>query len=223
MNSGRSWSTAHTEWDRRWQHKETRDEWRDPEPLVADSVPFLKERNVRDVLDIGCGVGRHALFLAQNGFQVTAVDLSESGLQIARDTATEMCLEITFTLGDFTSLPVPDDSCDLALAWNVIYHGDGAVVQQALDEIQRVLRPGGILICTMISTRHERYGDGTEVRPNTFIVEDDDEKAHAHFYCDDQRLVELIRAFQLFQLQDRQQRGPGTWHWEFLAQLRAST
>jgi tellurite methyltransferase len=213
-------ATAHQAWEKRWIDTETRQQWLTPEPLVVDSVPFLRDRGVETVLDIGCGVGRHALFLAQHGFRVTGMDLSRSGINIASEAASDAGVKIDFQLGDFTDLPCPNRSFDLALAWNVIYHGDKNIVRTAIAEIHRVLQPDGLFLGTMISKRHHRYGEGTEIRPNTFIVDDDDEKAHAHFYCDDRELVSLLDGFQLFHLQDRQQREAGTWHWEFLAERR---
>lgn len=219
MEDQNRFATAHQAWDQRWTDESIRQDWMTPEPLVVESLPFLHEREVQTALDIGCGIGRHALFLAGNGIEVVGIDLSTSGLEMAREAATAAGQVIDYRVGDFTNLPIPDSSFDLALAWNVIYHGDAEVVQQAISEIRRVLKPGGLFLGTMISTRHNRYGDGTEIRPNTFIVDDDDEKAHAHFYCNDRELIELLADFQLFRLQDREQREPGTWHWEFLAEL----
>ncbi len=218
MSDQEKFATAHQAWDQRWADEIIRRDWIKPEPLVVDSLPFLVQRGVHHVLDIGCGIGRHAIYLAGNGLQVTGIDLSESGLGTARRASRDAGVEVDYEVGDFTDLPIDDASVDLAIAWNVIYHGDEEVVRQAIAEIRRVLRPGGLFLGTMISKRHDRFGDGTEIRPNTFIVDDDDEKAHAHYYCDDRELIGLLDGFRLYFLQDRQQREPGTWHWEFLTE-----
>jgi tellurite methyltransferase len=216
-------STAHLAWEERWADADRRQDWLTPEKPVVDAVPLMQERGVRTALDIGCGVGRHAIYLAEQGFQVTAIDASPAGLDVARQAADDAGVEIAFHEADFASLPFADASFDFVLAWNVIYHGDGEVVRQALDEIRRVVRPDRLFQGTMISKRHNRYGDGQEIRPNTFVVDDDDEKAHAHFYCNDRELIGLLTGFQLLRLEDRQQRDPGTWHWEFVAERDLST
>lgn len=223
MSEQRDLSTAHEAWEQRWADARQRADWLVPEPPVVSSVPFLRRFGVQEVLDIGCGIGRHSLYLAEQGFTVTGVDLSARGLNIAREAAAESDLSIDFQHAGFTELPFPDRRFDMALAWNVIYHGDDAIVRQALDEVRRVVRPGGFLLATMISTRHYRYGEGKEIRPGTFVVDDDDEKAHAHFYCDEHRLLELLDGFRIFWLQDREQRDSGTWHWEFLTGLDSAT
>jgi tellurite methyltransferase len=223
VSKGRNLSTAHQAWDDRWADAEERRDWLKPERVVVETVPVLEQRGVATVLDIGCGIGRHAVFLAQQGFTVTAIDASDAGLEVARRSAHQAGVDIDFHKAEFTDLPFADDSFDLVLAWNVIYHGDEEVVRQALEEIKRVLKPEGLFQGTMISKRHDRYGDGTEIRPNTFIVDDDDEKSHPHFYCNDRELVGLLAGFQLLRLEDREQREPGMWHWEFLAERVAST
>ena len=51
---------------------------------VKDSVDLFKRRGFKKILDLGCGTGRHAIFLAQNGFEVYATDISNTGLAIAK-------------------------------------------------------------------------------------------------------------------------------------------
>lgn len=224
MSEQRDLSTAHEAWEQRWADASQRADWLVPEQPVVSSVPFLHRYGAKTVVDIGCGVGRHALYLAEQGFDVTGVDLSPRGLDVAREAADGAGLPVDFKRGSFTDLPISDQSVDVALAWNVIYHGDGEIARQALSEIRRVLRPGGFLLATMISKRHHRYGEGKEIRPGTFIIDDgDDEKAHAHFYCDERELIGLLDGFRLYWLQDREQREPGTWHWEFLTVLESAT
>jgi tellurite methyltransferase len=212
-------STAHRAWDERWSDATLRRDWESPEPAVVDAVPLLRERGVQTVLDVGCGIGRHALFLASQGFQVTGLDASRTGLEAARASAAEARLPVDLCLGSFTDLPFVSDSFDAVLSWNVIYHGDGEIAHQALREIVRTLIPGGFFLGTMISKRHFRFGEGKEIRPNTFVIESDAEKIHPHFYCDSHELMSLLRDFEVFRLEDRQQRGPGTFHFEFLAEL----
>ncbi len=57
------------------------------------------------VLELGCGTGTNAIFLAQAGFQVTAVDLSEEALRQARAKAEQAGIEVTFLQSDITDLP----------------------------------------------------------------------------------------------------------------------
>src|SRR4029077_16209792 len=79
--------TAIEAWDKRWATAEGRADWLDPELDVIALLPELKARGARTALDLGCGVGRHALFLAEHGLAVEALDGSAAGLAVLRETA----------------------------------------------------------------------------------------------------------------------------------------
>jgi SAM-dependent methyltransferase len=77
-------ATAIEAWDERWATPEGRADWLAPHPAVAALVPVLKARGTQRVLDLGCGVGRHALLFAEHGFAVEAIDGAAAGLDFAR-------------------------------------------------------------------------------------------------------------------------------------------
>jgi tellurite methyltransferase len=213
-------ATAHQDWDKRWTAADQRERWEEPEELVRKLVPVVRERGGRRVIDVGCGIGRHAHFLAEQGFVSVGIDGSESGLAFAREQAQRARLSIDYRQAPFYALPVEDQSFDFAIAWNVVYHGDGDIAQRAIDEIRRVLVRGGLYVGTMLSKRNTNYGQGREVRPDTFVVDDaDTDKAHPHFYCDAATLIRLHRGFELLELRDREQ-VPGAFHWEFVFERR---
>ncbi len=213
-------ATAATEWDRRWRAEEGRADWLEPEREVIAAAERCYNAGGRVALDIGCGVGRHALALATMGFQVTGIDGSDAGIVYAAGDAKRRGLEVDFRNGSMLSLPLDDASCDYVLAWNVIYHGDGNVVAQCVAEIARVLKPGGIYQGTMLSKRNGNFGKGREVAPDTFVIDAISDKAHPHFYCEAQALVGIFKSFELWSLADREHRQPGTYHWHLVAQRR---
>ena len=213
-------ATAHRAWEDRWRSESGRADWLNPDPDVAAIVPRLQERRSRKVLDLGCGVGRHACFLASMGFSVEAMDASAAGLEFAAAEAGKHGLDVSFQEGLMTDLPYGDAAFDYVLSFNVIYHGDGGVVSRAIAEIHRVLKPRGLFHGTMLSKRNANFGLGTEVAPNTFVVGDagDGDKDHPHFYCSAGELVRLFEDFELFSLEDREHASPGSYHWHLLAE-----
>jgi len=214
-----SLSTAHATWDQRWTNADGRADWLAPEPEVVQALELLKARGARRVLDLGCGVGRHARLLADASLEVHAADASASGLAYAREQDTGGA--IRFARSDFTALPFAPATFDFALAWNVIYHGDRTIVARALAELARVLRPGGLLQITMLSKRNALFGKGAAVAADTFVADtDDEEKRHPHYYCDAAGLVALLDAFEPLYLLDREQTKPGSYHWVALAERR---
>ena len=195
-----------------------RAEWLVPEPDVGAFATRLAANGAHKVLDLGCGVGRHALAYARLGLDVTAVDMAATGLSELRRSSEAEGLEIVMQMAPMTDLPFAAGAFDHVLSFNVIYHGDPLIVRAAIAEITRVLKPGGTYQGTMLSKRNAKYGKGDEVAPNTFIDPEDSDKVHPHFYCNAAELVELFDGFELLSLVDREHSTPGSWHWHMLAE-----
>lgn len=212
--------TAVEAWDKRWTTPEGRAEWLDPHSDVVAMIPELKSRRAHTVLDLGCGVGRHALLFAENGFSVEAIDGSEAGLAVTREQAAASGLTIGLHHGSADALPFGDGAFDFVLSWNVIYHGNAGDVGRRLAEIWRVLKPRGLYQGTMLPTRNGNYGIGRMVAPDTFVNDENERRAHEHYYCDVGTLVALFGGFELLSLTQRLHRKPDSWHWHILAERR---
>lgn len=212
--------TAHIAWNDVWSSSKERADWEEPAPEVVSLARMLGQgRDVRQVLYLGCGVGRHALMFARLGFAVTAVDMAEAGLAELNRNAVAEGLSIDAQVAPMTDLPFAEGAFDYVLAFNVIYHGDGEILRKTITEIRRVLRPGGIFQGTMLSKRHAQYGKGVEIASNTFIVEGGDgDKSHPHYYSNAADVVALFGGFELFQLQDKDDSGNRHWHWHLVAE-----
>jgi tellurite methyltransferase len=217
-----STTTAHEAWDRAWDALADRaTPWKVPERAVAATLPLLAARGARRVLDLGTGLGRHAVLLAGHGLHVCAVDASRRSLQETRRAAEAAGVRVDLASASFVDLPWADAAFDYVLAWNVVYHGDRAAVQRAIHEIARVLRPGGLYQGTMLSRRHARYGAGTPVGPGAFVRDGDGDKGHPHYYGDARDLLDLHRGFEPVHLADVDHRAgdakrSGSYHWEFV-------
>jgi ubiquinone/menaquinone biosynthesis C-methylase UbiE len=99
----------------------------------------------KSVLEIGCGIGIDALEFARHGARVTAVDLSPKNIDLAKKYFSHNNLSGTFLVGNAEELCFPDNSFDLVVAIGVfIYTPD---IRKALDEVLRVVKPGGEVIC----------------------------------------------------------------------------
>ncbi len=212
-------ASAHRLWDERWATEAGRAGWLTPEPEVIAIAAGL--RRPARALDLGCGVGRHALYLAERGFTTVGVDASTSGIDFCRREGLERRLPLVFVVSAMTELPCAGRSFDYVLAWNVIHHGDGQVVRRSIAEIHRVLRPGAIYHGTMLTKRHHAFGVGREIAPGTFV--DDtavgEDKRHPHFYCDRDELGTLFTGFELRSVVEREQK-PGKHHWHVVAVRR---
>jgi SAM-dependent methyltransferase len=104
------------------------------EPVMHRRIEALP---VGAALDAACGTGRHADYLAGQGFAVIGVDSSPEMLKRARNRVPSG----EFRLGDLRELPLPDDSVDLVVCGLALSHSPS--LEPVLTEFARVLRPGG--------------------------------------------------------------------------------
>jgi tellurite methyltransferase len=214
--------TAHEYWDEWWHEARTRSRWSEPDPAVLGLMPVLEARGAHAVLDVGTGIGRHALAYSRAGFDVVATDASTTGLdELCRSAASED-LKVDVRNAPFTDLPLSDGACDHVLAWNVLYHGDGEVVASSFAECRRVLKVDGTFQLTMLSKRNRAFGVGVEVRPDTFMDEaSKGDKDHPHFYVDATGLTRMLAeaGFAVWSMVDVDQDPPGAFHWTVLAEV----
>jgi len=137
-----------------------------PAPFVSDMLPQIPPNAA--VADLGCGDGRHAHLLAEAGHRVTAVDCSPSALsQLLRQFAAWKLTPPVAVLANIESLPLASDQYDALLCANTLPQIPNC--RQAMEEMHRVLKSGGLLI-TNVYTRHDvAFGEGDMVAPNEFV------------------------------------------------------
>jgi ubiquinone/menaquinone biosynthesis C-methylase UbiE len=93
------------------------------------------------LLEVGCGIGVDSIQLAKCGFDVTAVDLTESALKVARQFAAARGVSVDFRLGNAEGLDFPDGTFDAVYSFGVLHHTPD--IARSVSEVRRVLRPGG--------------------------------------------------------------------------------
>jgi SAM-dependent methyltransferase len=116
-------------------------------------------------LDIGCGAGRNSLFLAENGMNVVGIDRSSVAIERAKQAASESSFPATFLHHDLNDgLPFEAASQGAAIDTFVFFHLERTAQRTAyLEELLRVLRPGGFLLLTLATTGDGYYGRCPEV------------------------------------------------------------
>ena len=107
---------------------------------------FIAEQlgsNVKTILDVGCGPGAQPMLWAADGYEVSALDINEPLVEVARQRSQEKGLSIDFRLGSATKLPWTDETFDVCMMPELLEHV--AQWQPVLDEVTRVIKPGGVL------------------------------------------------------------------------------
>jgi SAM-dependent methyltransferase len=111
---------------------------------------------VRDVLDVGCGTGAFWSSLSHSLGDVHLVlaDLSRAMLELAAGAADQRVARVSSVEASVQALPFDNESFDVVIANQMLYHATDP--DQAVKEIRRVLRPGGMLMASTIGPGHLR-------------------------------------------------------------------
>jgi SAM-dependent methyltransferase len=114
-------------------------------PYLTSQHPFDRimpgSLHGKRALEIGCGMGLHALELARRGARVDAVDLTDAAVEATRARVKEFGLDAAVRRADAESLPYDDHTFDFVWSWGVIHHS--ARTARIVREIARVLKPQG--------------------------------------------------------------------------------
>ncbi len=173
--------------------------WLIPDPNAYYLAQRWMHLDYLTVLDHGCGLGRHSVFMSKEGFVVTAFDQSATGLEHTAAWAAREGAALRTVAGDMKAIPLPDASFDCVLCVNVIYHAPLDQVLQAVSELERVIRPGGELFITMCSKSSPSYtqalengqvmGDGCTVPPSR-------SEGTAHCYLNYDEMISIFKGFE---------------------------
>ncbi len=131
-------------WDLAYEHGDHLEHWESPYPpqeLVATVAAELIPGGAT-VLDVGCGAGAEAIFLARCGFRSIGVDSSARALEIARARAVEAGVEVDFRLAEATGLPFAAGSIGFANDRGCLHVVDHDLRPAYARELYRVLAPG---------------------------------------------------------------------------------
>jgi 2-polyprenyl-3-methyl-5-hydroxy-6-metoxy-1,4-benzoquinol methylase len=181
-------------------------------PFLEYALPRLELAEARPrALEIGCGTGVGACFLAQRGFQVDAIDLIPAAIEIARKVASERQLDINYQVLDVCELPRQGDKYDLIVGsyclQAIVFEEERARVFAA---VRGRLRPGGYYLVSTAMFDKERFRQDE-------IVTDERTGLVYHRYGD-KGLIEAATGIAYVELDeppDRYERATeiaGVWH-----------
>ncbi len=116
-------------------------------------------------VDLGCGAGNYAVWLATQGFQMTGIDISSRAVTLARDLAQQKGLPCRFVVGDLTvALTEAHDSFDFAFDWEVLHHIFPEDREQYARNVFRLLHPGGRYLSVCFSEKDPFAGGAEKYR-----------------------------------------------------------
>ncbi len=176
-----------------------------PSEFGRVSLEIFKKEGVRSVLELGCGQGRDTFLFAQSGLEVTALDYSESAVAKITEKANN--------LGFFTHLrsqahdvreplPYPDESFDACFSHMLLcMELSTDEIGFILQEVHRILSPGGIAIYSVRSNFDKHFGTGIHLGGDIYEFGD----FVIHFFTVE-KIHKLSRGYDILNI-DRKEEG----------------
>lgn len=135
--------------------------------LIAETADLPRGR----ALDIGCGLGAEAIWLAQQGWQVTAMDVSQVALDRAAERAADAGVQVQWVHAGLEDLDIPGDGFDLVTAhYPALRHSPGGNAEKAL---LAAVAPGGTLLVVHHADVDEETAKAHGFDPADYLMHDD--------------------------------------------------
>lgn len=155
------------------------------------AVKAFAEAKAHSILDLGCGVGRDGVVLANNGFTVTGTDVSQRALEHLKNKIQSKPFSLNAIQADARLLPFSDNAFDGIYCFGLFHEFTGvsaeADVAGVMAEITRALKPGGILVLAVLA------GNPKEGLPHVrLFTEQMLDQATRNFTCKDKQLYKDI-------------------------------
>lgn len=181
-----------------WEKVTNQAPWSKP---TEDGIYFAHKWSslgYKRVLDLGAGLGRHSIWFAKQGLQVSALDISAYAINHLNEWAERERVDVQAAVGDMIELPYEDQSFDCVFVYHAISHSDTPGVKRIVGEIERVLRQGGELytsVCSKASWEYTQSGF-PKVDENTLLyAQDGPDKNVPHYYANVDDILELLHNF----------------------------
>ena len=139
------------------------------------------------ILDCGSGGPnpKQALFV-RLGFDIMGIEFSEERFEQAQKYAKENKLELSMQLADMREIPFESDYFGHIYSYNTIFHMVKQDIKKAIDEMIRVLKPGGLCFVNFLSVDSSFYGEGNENNPGECVITEGDEEILHTFFTDEE-------------------------------------
>ncbi len=181
-------------------NKEKNSYWLTPCNESYYLAAYWKKQNFHKILDFGCGLGRHTVFFAKNGYEVSAFDLSKKGVLKTQEWVAKEQLTVDIKVADMHDLSYPDNYFDAIFAYHVISHSDTLGVKKIINEIKRILKPNGEAYLTLCSKETWSFKEAGYplLDENTVIKTDPGPEYNIpHFFVSLDDILELFKDFEI--------------------------
>ena len=146
MSSSSSSDNERERWNQKYREASGTETWTVPDPFLARAfseyiLPLFPRGG--SALDLAGGAGRHAIWLAKQGWEVTLIDVSDAGVEQARQNAGPLASHIHFIVDDLARFKAAPTQFEAGFEVVMVFF---YLERKIFSEIVKAVRPGGLLV-----------------------------------------------------------------------------
>ncbi len=208
--------------------EQTRKFW--GEEILRGNLVWPDERVIRFVkknfkvpavlLDFGCGAGRNAIALAQEGFEIVAMDYTQEAVQAVKRKAESENLKITVIKNEGFDIPVNSESMDGIIADGSLFYNNKEDNTIILQNLCKALKAGGKIWADWRSERNTLIEKGTRLENGLYkLGEDSSRDGCRYFFCNEQEVRQIyekaglrVESLELFEFTENNRKTRHSWY-----------
>ncbi|SFC17850.1 class I SAM-dependent methyltransferase [Clostridium uliginosum] len=154
------------------------------QPQLYRFLNYCNEYNLeKSILDCGAGGDYPPLAIfSEFGYKTYGIEINDSQIEKAKIFSEQFSFELNISKGDMRKLPFENESISYIYSYNSIFHMTKKDITKSINEIKRVLKPGGVCCINFLSLHDSGYGNGDEVGENEFFQIERGEKVIHTYY-----------------------------------------
>lgn len=140
-----------------------------PPDALVELVQSGKIRPCKTI-DLGCGIGNYAIYLAGQGFEVTGVDISPTAIKTATENAKKRGVKCRFVVADLLGdlHEVVNETFDFGYDWEVLHHIFPEDRKKYTKNVYNILKPGAQYLSVCFSEKDTQFGGAGKFRKTRF-------------------------------------------------------
>jgi SAM-dependent methyltransferase len=167
---------------------------------LNEILMLFQTYSIKKILDLGCGSGGYLVSLAKNGFEVYGLDFSLEAIEVAKSWLRDEECEGHLKIGSiYKELPYADHFFDAVLSFRVIHHAKIDDIRKLIKELERVLKPQGLIFITIPKWKipRKKMGNFKRFDSRTFIFKEGDQKDVMHYLFNKKLLKKEFKNFKI--------------------------
>ena len=177
----------------------------EPHGEMERITTLFRENKVNKILDLGCGTGRHLIFFSKKCFETYGFDASPKALSLANQWLEEEHMKADLKLHRMEKkFPYEDNFFDAVISIQVIHHNLMKDIVKTVEEIERVLKIGGLIYITFPKLGETWVNNGNlkEVEKGTYLPQNGKEKGLLHHFFTLEEIQNVFKSFDLHEVND---------------------